>query len=709
MQLLELFIKNTAGVYVKAELFEDESVSITDTIQNVKDISKIFTAFSQQFNLPASKTNNLLFKHYYNHQITNGFDARFKVDAIIKLGGVDYKTGKLRLNAVNLKEGKPHTYKVVFFGGVVTLSDLLGDDELDDLNVSYLDAFSFGYTSAFARVGLTNGYNKSGSSLVTNNSTDPGDLIFPFISAQDYHYFDSNDGDYSFSAPEDVKFRNVHAPNTLPTSQNVGEDGTWNSSTNLVGIGAANLKPAIRCYHIIKAIEQKYNLTFSTDFFSTTNKTFYDLYLWLHREKGQISSQIDVQSKTYKITDFTTDGPPTWTDGDDFYVTYDDKYEVKVIITNAPANSTYTINVDSADSWDREAAGTGNDSFTFRHYDNGLKNPNIKISSQGNLSGWSIDIEITKLEVDFEGDYVPDITFEFDPLNSQSFSGGGQVAITSQMPKIRVIDFLTNLFKMFNLTAYLEGTNIVVKTLDDFYNDGTTYDLTKYVDTATKDVERSKLYSVINFDFAKATTFLINRSNEISNNEYGNAKYKSTGLSFDGGTYKIEAKFEKLLYERMTNQVNGAQTNVGWGWFADKDKNPTLSEPLVFYAEKQTQDLLFENSTTSFTEITNYIRPSNVINLTGTTSQTINFQTEIDEFTGVTNDQSLFLNFYFNYITNVFNSQTRIVKLEAYLPTWFILKYNLNDTLVISGQRYRINSIKTNLLTGKSNLELITI
>ena len=78
MQIIELYINNT-----RVDLFEDESVSITDSIQNVRDISKIYTAFSQQFNLPASKTNNKLFKHYYNYDIDNGFDARYKAIAEI--------------------------------------------------------------------------------------------------------------------------------------------------------------------------------------------------------------------------------------------------------------------------------------------------------------------------------------------------------------------------------------------------------------------------------------------------------------------------------------------------------------------------------------------------------------------------------------------------------------------------------------------------
>lgn len=40
--------------FTKLELFKDESVSITDSIQNVKDPAKIFAPFSQQFSVPAS-------------------------------------------------------------------------------------------------------------------------------------------------------------------------------------------------------------------------------------------------------------------------------------------------------------------------------------------------------------------------------------------------------------------------------------------------------------------------------------------------------------------------------------------------------------------------------------------------------------------------------------------------------------------------------
>ena len=65
-----------SGVLERLELFGDESVSITDSIKNVKDVAKVFTPFSQQFNVPASKHNNKIFKHYENSDILNSFDAR---------------------------------------------------------------------------------------------------------------------------------------------------------------------------------------------------------------------------------------------------------------------------------------------------------------------------------------------------------------------------------------------------------------------------------------------------------------------------------------------------------------------------------------------------------------------------------------------------------------------------------------------------------
>ena len=68
---------NEVQLYIKGkrvDLFSDENISVTSSIQNSSDISKIFTDFSQSFTIPASSNNNKIFKHYYNTDIASGYN-----------------------------------------------------------------------------------------------------------------------------------------------------------------------------------------------------------------------------------------------------------------------------------------------------------------------------------------------------------------------------------------------------------------------------------------------------------------------------------------------------------------------------------------------------------------------------------------------------------------------------------------------------------
>ena len=52
---------NTVQLYIndqRIDLFKDEVISIVESIKNSRDIAKVFTTFSKQFTVPASKENN---------------------------------------------------------------------------------------------------------------------------------------------------------------------------------------------------------------------------------------------------------------------------------------------------------------------------------------------------------------------------------------------------------------------------------------------------------------------------------------------------------------------------------------------------------------------------------------------------------------------------------------------------------------------------
>jgi len=72
-----------SGEPQRVELFSDETISVTSSVQNVNDISKVFTDFSQSFTIPATPYNNRIFKHWYENSLDNGFDARTRKNAFI--------------------------------------------------------------------------------------------------------------------------------------------------------------------------------------------------------------------------------------------------------------------------------------------------------------------------------------------------------------------------------------------------------------------------------------------------------------------------------------------------------------------------------------------------------------------------------------------------------------------------------------------------
>ena len=132
----------TVGVFVenrKLDLYKDDSIEIVSSVADTSDVSKIRTDFSKSFTVPASDNNNNIFKHYYDADIDNGFDARIKVNGRIEIDGLPFRNGKITLQKVNKKKDKAESYTIGFFGNLVSLKDKVKDDELTSLDFSDLN------------------------------------------------------------------------------------------------------------------------------------------------------------------------------------------------------------------------------------------------------------------------------------------------------------------------------------------------------------------------------------------------------------------------------------------------------------------------------------------------------------------------------------------------------------------------------------------
>ena len=703
MQQVQIYINDE-----RVEMLDFESVTITDTIKDVRDVSKIFTEYSQTFSLPASKSNNKIFKHYYNSDIVNSFDSRVRVPAKIDLNSITFKYGYIQLEGVDLRNNKAQTYRVTFFGNTVSLKDLLGDDLLSSL--SWLDNFSskengleLSNSMSDIKDYLTNNVNKTVDGTVYNNP-----IQVPLITHTQRLSYD--------------------------TSENVSDSGnvhyhTTSSFNNKHGVKYNELKYALRINLIIKAIEEKYGLSFSSDFFNNSgNDAFNNLYMWLHRVKGKITSGGQVELSVFNVNTFTNDSSNDGsfmnnnilkiTDGASFR---NQSLELSLTVASGYTSIPYSITV----------FRNGIPTYQASNVVGTVIDTPITVSDGSEYTieiscGQAINFTSAKWTYSYR-DGNEDFTYENYVSNTFSITiGSFDFGITQQIPKMKVLDFLTAIFKMFNLVAYVEGSTMVVKDLDTFYanpSNGSPYDITKYVDVNSSQVNSVLPFREVVFGYEGLGTFLAKRHNELFNEEWGTEEYKTEESSiFTGGIYKYKIPFEHMKFERLIDTDAVADpsfpvTDIQWGFCVDNNQDSYIGKPIVFYLSRETADISFvdavdssDNTATSRVKIENYFAPANsdLSQSQVEDRQSINFSPEEDEWELTSTDETLFNNYHKNYISSVFNKSNRLTKITAYLPLRILHKYTLADRFLVAGKSYKINSIETDFYTGKSEIELLS-
>ena len=691
MLQLQLYIEGE-----QVELFKDESISLTQSIQDIKDISKVFTDFTKTFNVPASKQNNKIFKHFYNFNII-GFDARKKKPAQLTLNYKPFKTGKLKFEGVQLKNNEPHTYRLTFYGDVINLKDVLGDDKL--ANLAQLTFFDFDYNNTNITTYLSNGLD-----VDFFGGTIEDAIIFPIITHTSRIIYDN-------TSVNDVT-------NKIYNAKRISASTTY-------GVPVNEFKPALRLYAIVKAIENQvgYNLKFSEEFFNKTNLEFYNLYMWLHNSEGALFQDTDAQ---YQIKDFGNidgstaarnriQGVTSKTFVNQFRENKKDRL-LKVEVTpsgSAAYNLVIKKNGEEFKRFDNLTGVTTNGvtnnitdislpSGTFTFFIETVTNSSYAVVIY--VKEKAKKVTLGGVEIRFSG--------------SASFATDKEIVVTTIVPDIKIVDFLTGIFKMFNLTALQNAAGIIeVKPLDEFFSSSTqTWDITKDLDKTQTRVDSVLPFKDISFKYKGVQSFLANQHKEQANTDWGGLDYRSSD-KFDGKNYTIEIPFEHFKYEHLYVTDNGVSTgansNIQYGYSVDKSQEPYLGEPLIFYAAKTigSMGVLSLDLSTS-TLISGPYVPLNsitLLNLFSTGVQNLNFSEEYDEFSREPAPKTLFDTYYKTYIKDIFDERKRLTTVKAYLPMQVLHNLSLADKIIVFDDEYRINKITTNFENNLSTLELTNI
>ena len=704
---------NKVDIYVngfRLDLFNDEEISINLSVQNVQDISKIFTDFTQSFTVPATAVNKQIFAFYSNTSIEdatitippspliwdswstqwnsantawetgvtsstvpNTFDGRFRQTARIEINSLPFRDGVIELESVQLKGTEPYAYTLTFYGDLVTLSDLFGEDYLYDLDFS---AYDLEYTDDNVYDGLT--------------ADDFNELFFPLMSPVKNWYYDSN--------PSDVGAANI----------------AQNGSATAHGINYYELKPALKVSAVLAAMQAKYGTSFTGAFLISA--PFNDLSIWLHRTEGYLYDttttigwqKINFNRNTGSGSQFnlTTD---IWTVPDEA------AYDLQITMLNVTEN--YELGLFRNGQFDGSAQVNAHPSssvtttFSNVYYGTGAQ-VELYIRPQ---SAIAFSYQCT----DYSGIDSITATSEFSVDQTAGANYTFTMVVSDLMPEIKVKDFLAGILKMYNLVLVPNGAAFLLQPLEEWYAAGTQQNFQTYFDITEYAVNRPPLYREIEFKYQDTEQILGYQHLKTNNTGFGDLR---AFFNFDGEPFNVEVPFECPLFERLTNEATGNLTNVlvykSITSEADENGNfnPYLGAPILFYGYFDAYSLA--GNTVMFVDadgITKrtvstawYANTSNRYS-SAAASDSICFGADIDPYHLQTVAQSLYQEYWEDYITDLYSKRRRLVQVDAVLPIGKIITLDLKNEVIWNNERYRINSAQVNMTTGKATFELLNV
>jgi hypothetical protein len=663
MRKVQLYIEGN-----RIELFNDEQIQVTSSIQNVQDISKTFTDFSQGFTVPASDVNNAFFEYWYNSDIDFTTDNNLRKDAYIEINLTTFRKGKVQLDGATLTNGKPSSYKLTFYGEGVTLKDTFGEDLLSDLDYT---AYAHEFTSDEVFDRIRDGGNTY-------------DVKYPLITSNRIWQYQS--------IPP-----NAPLPNWLVNTLTQND-----IHSNAGAITKTELFPAFRVARIFDLIQAKYGITFSGAFLQ--DERFTDLFLWYKGKETlvQYSNSYSLSSTSVTPTFVTYDLTNTYTSATNTIQVQEIAgvflHNLKYNVTSASSAANYYIDIYQNGNLYNTIQGSGTGTYVIDTITQavGLNTAyTIKIRTAGAntiASNWVY-------EVSYVNTTVGAVIVDYLTIGYASLAMVSTIDLAANAPVMKIADFFSGILKTFNMTTYsITDAEYWVEPLDDWYSKGAVVDVSEYVDVNTIEHARMPLYKKISFKYQDSECFLNKNFSQTFSRSYGDTTYQ---YNYDGGEFTVELPFENLLQQKFTG------TNLQVGYSLNGEFAPYIPKPVLLYQyTNKTCSFKFHNDGGGHSNVISYT-PFGQDLLYNNTDYTLNFAPETSTLLNYPIQNTLFANYYFSYLYNLYNLKQRLISVKAKLPVSLLTGLQLNDRLVIRDRRYIINEMKTNLTTGDADLQLI--
>lgn len=749
--MVQLYIKHTDSNYYLLDLEESESINYKLTVKDLNDITKIFSPFTQSFNIKATDKNKILCGFVGNEKILRANNTG-EFDSMIYISGFLFQSGKLSFEESDYEFLDQKTFKTTFASNLTSLTEKLGDLTIQQLFQDENNAFDPLIKTQWNKNILKDRLQSIKNITLANGINFKWGV--PFISNIRTWIFDQAN---------------------LSTVDNIAYKTTKNAEdVNFVSL--FETRPAVTYMTIMNHLLLKIGTPVVCPIFEKPEVK--DLFVW-----GNSESLITPNAESYPLINYTPPiiGSRYDTKEDNNAVNLPSLANVKWQVTGDFVNGVFKIKRNTATSGEQ---GGWSDGFDVNLIFNNLisleasAETKMKVVLRNNATGIILDSqEITTNKytfrvidtrglnptmLDSNGEIY--LKFEILPITLVNWSridfqtiqkfaytrrvglanrtargtyshtvanntlstslGGNELNLISILPKMKCTDFLKSFFNTFNISVIATGLN----------------DQSMYWLTPSDIQEVNKPYSkrIVDYtsyvDVAVLTKKKANQYNQYVFNHFASKYYDAVygdGTRFGSLSYpeiapakptKFEVKTEySLLKQAATfNHPSTAKTCLGFSRDAptvlDNGGNrykPVYEEMTLFYLQPKSlglNTLAVEYSATANAQLFSVLEASFKNSFNG---KILGFGAD-----GIDTD-SLYLNYYKTFIELLLSPNTYKSEFTLTLPPneIFLNFANLNqgesniptgfrpqNEIIIGEQRYSLQDCTIDLTTGKAKL-----
>ena len=656
---------------IPVDLFNDETIQLNRQLKDLQDLSTVWTDYTQSFQIPASDTNNQIFSDWFDENVVLGaWNPNLGKDATLLIHSLPVYEGRVEFIGCKYKDGIPQLYNIVFYGTNKKILDQWGEKLLNQVDWSSYNHF----------VDYSNILSSWNQTLLS------GDVLWPIA---DYNQ------NWRYSKATGIN-GNIRNPR---------------------GVEIDDLRPAIRLRAMMETVFEAAGYTLQSSFLQSPE--FDDLYILPMQTAGPL-----YDPEYFKPGTLTSQRNGfTYTQRTYGAVNYD-----KIIYNNVTLNPSGNYN---ATTGIYTANRLGNYDFRAEFgvtFGAGAYNSiNFAYMLNGRVvSTKAYTTTVTNTSFTFSPRLKPGDEISFGYLTFSSVSTGGGVLLycldapqgiadttvrfEDAMPQMKIKDFVNGVIKTFNCILYPTGEKtIALENLPQWYNGGTLRNWSPFADT--KDIEHDKLPipSIVSMTHKESECIANEYYRNINRREYGSISF-APEIDYPTDAFQLESPFNvicpSVLYEVNANGQKIRDTELNIPRFMDKDDKPVQQDLTLFYygGKQSISDPYY------FNNVNQYVMPlmtSYSAYPTIQTSYSVAFGLEFSA-RGDAPTNTMYLMYWHEYLSRMYSTQSRLVKMTAIIPVGEWLNFELNDTIAISGNYYKVQSVKYDMLTEVANLELIT-